>query len=45
MQYIVKPTDLQLRGDFKEYAENLPFLYDHREEIYSNPEYFFTRLP
>ncbi len=45
MQYIVKPHDLQWREDYKEYAENLPFLYDHREEIYSTPEYFFTPLP
>ena len=45
MQYIVKPYDLQWSEDYKEYAENLPFLYDHCEEIYSNPEYFFTPLP
>ena len=45
MQYIVKPYDFQWGEDYKEYAENLPFLYDHREDIYSNTEYFFTPLP
>jgi len=30
---------------FEEYAVHLPFLYKHREEIYSNPEYFYTLLP
>ena len=45
MQYKTKPSSIQLRPDFEEYAVNLPFLYDHRKEIYANPEYFFTRLP
>ena len=29
----------------EEYAVHLPFLYEHREEIYSNPEYFYILLP
>ena len=44
MQYTFK-TNLQLREDFQEYAEYLPFLYDHREEIYTNSAYFYARLP
>ena len=45
MTYNFKSTSLQLREDFQEYAEYLPYLYDHREEIYSNADYFYARLP
>ena len=38
MTYNFKSTSLQLREDFQEYAEYLPYLYDHREEIYSNAD-------
>ncbi len=45
MRYTFKPPSLQLREDFQEYAEYLPYLYDHRDEIYSNVDYFYARLP
>ena len=45
MRYTVKPSSIRLRDDFEEYTTSLPLLYEHREEIYANPEYFFAKLP
>lgn len=44
MQYTFK-SDLNLNEEYREYFEYLPFLYDHREEIYSNANYFYAQLP
>lgn len=44
MQYTFK-SDLNLKEEYREYYEYLPFLYDHREEIYSNANYFYAKLP
>ncbi len=46
MQYrIIQQDDLHLSNDCIEYATHLPFLYDHREEVYANPAYFYALLP
>lgn len=44
MQYTFK-SDLNLNEEYREYFEYLPFLYDHREEIYANANYFYAKLP
>lgn len=44
MQYTFK-SDLNLNEEYREYYEYLPFLYDHREEIYANANYFYAKLP
>ena len=45
MKYTVINSNAHLGEDFKEYAVHIPFLYDHRKEIYSNAEYFYALLP
>ena len=44
MQYTFK-SDLNLNEEYREYYEYLPFLYEHREEIYANANYFYAKLP
>ena len=45
MKYIVSKSSPQLDEKYEEYILYLPFLYDHREEIYSNAEYFYALIP
>lgn len=46
MNYIVNPSDFPFVDEyFREYAMHLPYLYEHREEIFANAEYFYTPLP
>ena len=45
MKYTVRQSCLQLHEKYEEYILHIPFLYDHREEIYSNAEYFYTSIP
>ena len=44
MQYTFK-SGLNLKEEYREYYEYLPFLYEHREEIYANANYFYAKLP
>jgi hypothetical protein len=30
---------------WKEYGENMPFLFEHREEIYARPDYYYAQTP
>ena len=42
---IIVPSSQFVDEKFKEYIFRLPFLYEHRDDIYSNVEYFYARLP